>query len=322
MYAQFPYPSPQGRRRKLRELANLLAIFCRETGYCLEGKSVLDAGTGTGHRLIEAAMIFRQTYFTAVDVSEVPLNIARQAAIDAGAHNVSFRQSNILEHANVLGNFDMVLSMGVVHHLLDPAKGVRNLARNLKDDGIMFLYIYGKHGSTERMRRKRIVSLLLQDKTDFHEGINLVKDLGFQSSGYGWNIGFDDEESRNGLIVDAYLNVHETLFDVDDIFNLLRSSGLYGFLVYGVACGEQGRLFDTRLAMDARVAFQTTDPTPYLPSQILQARYQQLCLADKYRLIDLLYQPAGYTLMGFKAGAMDSFAADRIRSNTLLVDDL
>src|SRR5579884_893331 len=97
MYGRFPYPSPVRRRRRLRELANLLAIFCRETGYRLEGKKVLDAGTGTGHRLIEAALMFRHTDFTAVDVSEAPLNIARQVASDAGVDNVSFQQGNVLE---------------------------------------------------------------------------------------------------------------------------------------------------------------------------------------------------------------------------------
>jgi len=319
MYGRFPYPSPVRRRRRLRELANLLAIFCRETGYRLEGKKVLDAGTGTGHRLIEAALMFRHTDFTAVDVSEAPLNIARQVASDAGVDNVSFQQGNVLEAGDSYGTFDMVLSMGVVQILDDPAKGLLNLATSLRDDGVMFLYIYGKHGSTERMRRKKIVSLLLQGETDFQTGIALVKELGFEPPGYGWNVGFNDEASKDSLIVDAYLSVHEKLYDVDDIFELFHSSGLYGFLVYGIVFGEQGRLFDTRLGADAQVALQKTDPAPYLPSPRLQDKYQRLCLADKYRLIDLLYQPAGYTLMGFKAGARDHLTSDRIRANTLLI---
>src|SRR5437879_7397805 len=90
MYERFPYPSPQPQGRKLKELANLLKLFCLETSYDLNGKSVLDAGTGTGHRLIEAAAAFPNTRFTAVDNSETPLAIARQAAVHEGIQNVEF----------------------------------------------------------------------------------------------------------------------------------------------------------------------------------------------------------------------------------------
>src|SRR5436190_22204650 len=151
MYARYPSPSAQPRGRKLKELANLLKLFCLETGYDLGGKAVLDAGTGTGHRLIEAAAAFKNTRFTAVDISETPLAIARRAAVHEGVENVEFRLANLMEDGQTLGAFDVILSMGVIHHLSDPATGIRNLVRNLADDGSLFLYIYGKHGGRERM---------------------------------------------------------------------------------------------------------------------------------------------------------------------------
>jgi len=322
MYGRFPYPSPQPRRRRLTELVNLLKIFCAETRYDLRGKSVLDAGTGTGHRLIEAAAAFPDTKFTAVDVSETPLAIARQTAVNERIPNVEFHLADVMSHENTLGTFDVVLSMGVVHHLSDPAAGVRNLVRHLADDGVLFLYIYGRHGARERMRRKKIVSLLLNGEHSFERGIALVKDLGFDSFEYGWNLNFDDQESRDALIADAYLNVNETLFDAHGIFDLMRPSGLDGFLVYGVTLEKSGALFDTRWPDKNAPALMPTDVSMHLPAEHRE-HYEALPLIRKYCLIDLLFQPNGYTLLGFKEPARRHFRTDsRIEANTLAVQEI
>jgi SAM-dependent methyltransferase len=314
MYTKFPYPSPQATDRQLKELADLLEIFCAETLFDLSGKSVIDAGTGTGHRLVEAADAFSYTRFTAVDISETSLAIARQTAAFKGVRNVEFRRANLMEGNQKFGTFDVVLSMGVIHHLSEPALGLQNLVSNMAEDGILFLYIYGKRGGSERMRRKQIVSLLLNgNHEDFNQGISLIKALGFDSFEYGWNLNFADEESRNALIVDAYLHVNETLYDVDSIFTLMRSSGLSKFLIFGLTLDKYGCLFDTRLE----------NMTNHLRSPLAKEAYSRLSLADKYRCVDLLLQPNGYTLMGFKPGGSKHFArADRIMANALSVSDI
>ena len=325
MYAKFPYPSPQGRAHKLKELRNLLTIFSLENQYNFKGKTVLDAGTGTGHRLVQAAAAFKEARFLAVDVSEPPLRIAREVAAHEGVKNVDFQLFNLMENGTTLGSFDMILSMGVIHHLADPARGLRNLVRNLSEEGIIFLYIYGKHGGHERMRRKQIVSLLRNgDRQDFEPGIRLVKDLGFDSFDYGWNLKVDDEASRNALIVDAYLNVNETLFDADSIFDLMKASGLHGFVIYGLTCDQSGSLFETRLLPEMRGALaNTTNMVARLSTPQLREAYERLPLPDRYRLIDLLFQPNGYTLMGFKAGARRHFALEsRVLANTLTIAGL
>ncbi len=326
MYARFPYPSPQATGRKLKELYNLLKIFEMETGYDFTGKTILDAGTGTGHRLIEAAKAFPNNQFVATDVGPVALSIARQTAAHEGVENIQFRLANLMDDEERLGVFDIVLCMGVVQHLSDPPRGLRNLVRNLADDGIIFVYIYGRHGARERMRRKHIASLLLNDRPDdFDLGIRIVKDLGFDNFDfdYGWNLNFEDDASRDSLIVDAYLNVNDNLYAADEIFNLVRHSGLYGFATYGLALDRQGCLFDTRLQPESRPITEWTDLSSELETPLLRDAYQKLSLADKYRLIDLMYEPAGYTLLGFKENALRHFEADhRIMTNMLKITDL
>ena len=254
-------------------------------------------------------------------MSETPLAVARQAAANEGRENVEFRLADLIVEGGGLGVFDVVLSMGVIHHLSDPAVGLRNLTCNLADDGFLFIYIYGRHGGRERMRRKKIVSLLLNGSHEFSRGITLIKELGFDNFDYGWNLDFDDQESRDALIVDAYLNVNERLFDVDRIFDLMRGSGLDRFLIYGVTLEKNGALFDTRLTKS--MGLMTTDVNARLPSKTAKAAYESLSLLDKYRVFDQLFQPNGYTLMAFREGARRLIPGDgRIEANSLAVAEI
>jgi SAM-dependent methyltransferase len=320
MYTRYPYPAPQGRTRKLKELRNLLSIFTAEHRYDLAGKSVLDAGTGTGQRLVQAALAFKETRFLAVDLSETALDIAREAAEREGVSNVEFKTCNLMDDGATLGRFDVILSMGVVHHLADPAAGLRNLVRNLADDGIIFLYLYGRMGGRERLRRKAIVSLLLNGAgREFERGLRMVKDLGFATFEYGWNLDAEDEDSKNALLVDAYLNVNETQFDADGLMALMRGAGLAGFATYGLTCDQSGLLFDTRPLQDLRgAAASTTNVLAKLPTPELRESYRRLSIRDRYRLVDLLFQPNGYTVLGFREGARRHFAPDsRVLANAI-----
>jgi SAM-dependent methyltransferase len=324
MYAAFPYPSPKGGGQNLKELRSLLTIFAAENRYDFKGKRVLDAGTGTGHRLIEAARVLPNTEFLAVDISETPLEIARRAAAEERVTNVEFRRANLMDNSKPLGAFDVILCMGVLHHLSDPAQGLRHLVRNLAPDGLLFLYIYGAHGGRERMRRKRIVSLLRgRDATDFEHGIRLVKELGFDSFDYGWNLNAADETSRKPLIVDAYLHVNEKLFEAESIFDLMRPSGLYGFATYGLTLAQRGCLFDARYAPAKRAMIETTAIDKHLGTPKLREAYEGLPLQEQYRLLDLLFEPNGYTLIAFPEGGMARFAPEgRVAANTLRIGDL
>jgi methylase of polypeptide subunit release factors len=65
MYRLFPYPIPTSEIRKSDELLNLLRIFELENSYKMEGRRILDAGTGTGHRLLRVASHFKNNRYYA-----------------------------------------------------------------------------------------------------------------------------------------------------------------------------------------------------------------------------------------------------------------
>lgn len=73
----------------------------------------------------------------------------------------------------------------------------------------------------------------------------------------------------------------------------------------------------------ARGAVETTNIAAKLLSLPAQEAYNQLSLPDNYRLIDHLFQPNSYTVMGFKAGALYHFASDsRVLANALTIASL
>jgi 2-polyprenyl-3-methyl-5-hydroxy-6-metoxy-1,4-benzoquinol methylase len=158
MYDEFPYPSRALGTVAFKELRNLLHIFTLETGFDFAGKQILDAGTGTGHRLAMAAESLPNARFTAVDLSGNALAIARS---HPSLQRARFEQANLAEDLAHLGTFDVILRMGVLHHLASPLQGLKNLVGRLNDRGIIFLYVYGARGAAERMRRKESVRTLL-----------------------------------------------------------------------------------------------------------------------------------------------------------------
>jgi SAM-dependent methyltransferase len=321
MYDLFPYPNPEKGTKALEELSNLLAFFSQETGYDFRGKTVLDAGTGTGQRLLEAAASLKETTFLAIDVSGRPLAIAREVAREAGVENVRFRRADLMDTSAHLGRFDVILCMGVLNQLADPQRGMRNLVRSLAPNGMLFFYIHGSLGSHERMRRKRIVSTLLGNSArDFDRGIEMVNDLGFDSLCYGWNLNTEDERTKESVCVHSYLNAHESLFDADGLFRLVKASGLGAFMTYRITVGHTDLLFETRLNAPRETILRRTEVAQKLSTPLLSNAYERLSLRDRYRLIDLIYQPNGYLVVGMKAGSEKLFDHNgRVWHNTVRV---
>lgn len=322
MYEQYPYPSKEAGIPRLAELYNLLQFFAKETGYDFKNKRVLDAGTGTGHRLVEAARSMPQTEFVAIDITEASLQTARSLAQSKGAVNVTFKNANILEDLAPLGKFDIVMCMGVLHHLSNPEAGLKNLVKQLSDDGILFLYLYGELGGRERMRRKTMVSLLNGGPENFERGLQLIKDLKFDSFEYGWNLPVDDLQVRDGLLVDAYLHVNEKLYTSTSINELLAGSGLNQSAIYGITTGQCGYLYDSEPNGSCSLRVPKTDPSTWLNTPLLQQQYQCLSLAQRMQLLDLWYEPNGYTVTAWKGRALNELSgAGRLIRNAFPIAD-
>jgi SAM-dependent methyltransferase len=97
----------------------------------------LDMGCGSGRWAMLAAPLVEE--LVAADASPEALQIARQ---NVKARNVSFVESSPEDLAFPDGHFDLIFSLGVLHHLPDTAGAIRSLVRKLCPSGILLLYLY------------------------------------------------------------------------------------------------------------------------------------------------------------------------------------
>ena len=178
MYKKYPYPFPSSKIKNVNELLNLFKLFSLENNFDFNNKNILDAGSGTGHRIINVAKYYDKSNFLGIDFSENSIKFAKKIAKTNKISNIEFKKVNLLQKIKFQKKFNVILSMGVLHHLSDPTKGLENILSVLEKNGILFLYLYGKLGGHERMIKKQIVKTLLNNKNNYEDGIKIIKLLG------------------------------------------------------------------------------------------------------------------------------------------------
>jgi len=143
-----------------------LARFERLAGL----RDLLIAGCGTGQRSIAMAQKFGGANMLAVDLSLASLGYARRKSEALGLA-IEYAQADILELGKTGRRFDLIESLGVLHHLADPWAGWRALLSLLRPGGFMLLGLYsetarrpvmaarariaGREDSAEKIRRFR-----------------------------------------------------------------------------------------------------------------------------------------------------------------------
>ena len=118
------------------------------TAESFRGKKVLDAGCGMGRHAYYAAQYGAEVW--AVDISdavEVAAKNNRETGvriIQADLNYLPFREES----------FDLVYSMGVLHHLPDPKRAFQNLLRFVRPGGEFRMFLYW---APERQPLKRLL---------------------------------------------------------------------------------------------------------------------------------------------------------------------
>lgn len=105
---------------------------------------LLVAGCGTGQESADLARQFPDARVLAVDLSLASLCYARRKTRALGLANVEYAQADILELASLGRTFDVISSVGVLHHLADPLAGWRALAGCLRPGGFMQVGLYSE----------------------------------------------------------------------------------------------------------------------------------------------------------------------------------
>lgn len=187
---------------------------------------ILIAGCGTFQAALIAFMN-RAAKVVAIDVSSSALSHEQYLKDKHGLHNLELRLLPIEEVSALGGDFDLIVSSGVLHHMADPLAGLRALGECLRRDGALGVMLYAKYG--------RFGVELLE---------SVFRDLGFAQDEVSVELVKEaiallpaDHPVRNyfkrgrdllddGALVDTFLHSRQRSYTVAECLDLVSAAGL------------------------------------------------------------------------------------------------
>lgn len=192
---------------------------------------ILDAGCGSGVSTEYLVHLNPQAQVVGIDISEGTLAVAKERCQRSKADRVQFRQLSLYDAGQIEGEFDLINSVGVLHHLEDPIRGIQALAKKLAPGGLMHIFVYGELGRWEISLMQRAIALLQNDKGDYRDGVEVGRKL-FASLPESNRIvkrekeRWSMENQRDECFADMYVHPHEIDYNIETLFELIDASGL------------------------------------------------------------------------------------------------
>lgn len=160
-YEENPYPRwesydelpPKSLQAVLQELFPQEAL-----GSLPSAPKILVAGCGTGHDAIQTARLIQNSTVLAIDLSVNSLAYAKRMAAELGVSNISFMAADILDLASLGQTFDLIQSIGVLHHMEHPFEGWRTLSQMLSPNGLMNIGLYSKIGRQDAAAARALIA--------------------------------------------------------------------------------------------------------------------------------------------------------------------
>lgn len=193
---------------------------------------VLDAGCGTGVGTEYLVHLNPEAEVVGIDLSERAIATAAERCRRSGAERVEFHQLSLYDVDQLPGEFDWINCVGVLHHLPDPQRGIRALARKLKPGGIFHIFVYAAFGRWEIAQMQRAIALLQGEKRgDYRDGVAVGRQLFAELPDSNrlkrreqerWAL----ENQRDECFADMYVHPQEIDYTIDTLFELIEASRL------------------------------------------------------------------------------------------------
>lgn len=186
---------------------------------------VLVAGAGTGQHPLTTATTFRDATVTAVDLSRRSLaRAARWAAREGLSGRVRFLHGDLLELDDLGRTFDVVESVGVLHHLEDPALGLAALVRRARPGGLLRLGLYHTGSRADVVAARALTSDLPRTRAGLLEMRERLRRLpaDHPARAVVWSPDFPSPSGMRDLVAHAC----ERTYTVDEAWDLWEEAGL------------------------------------------------------------------------------------------------
>jgi SAM-dependent methyltransferase len=181
-YEALPYPPRDPRDEAIRLITGTPSHILEINHYLFSGRlnftrpfRALVAGGGTGDACIMLAQQLSDRRCPAevhyLDISTASRQICEGRAKARSLRNIHFHTGSLLDLPSMpIGQFDYIDCTGVLHHLPDPAAGMRALASVLQPEGGIGVMLYGEYGRSgvyplqELLRTLAPLSMALEDR--------------------------------------------------------------------------------------------------------------------------------------------------------------
>lgn len=240
-YEAYPYPERHPEDEKQRLLIGTPSHL-REIDYWIFGARrpqsqfmrVLIAGCGTGDGAIMVAQQLargRPGEVVCIDRSATALNIAKKRAEYRGLQNIRFIQASLTDlRALELGLFDYIDCCGVLHHLPDPHKTLKDLAQLLAPQGGIGLMVYAPYGRTGVYMVQDALMRLAPLEEAPPQRLEIAKRVMRHLPATAWlhqNGNFGDHLSGGDAgLYDLLLNPRDRSYTVEALYDLIENAGL------------------------------------------------------------------------------------------------
>lgn len=320
MYARYPYPSPVVAGGLAFDIANLFSLLC--TSDALAGRKVLDAGCGTGQRVVGFAHRNPDAQVHGIDFAEPALKVAAELAGMHAVRNVTFSRRDLLQ-LEMNETFDFIITTGVIHHLQDPRRGLHNLCRHLSDDGVICMWVYHPFGEMDRLLGRELLQTLWgDDRSDFAKGQRYMEQLQLrlERGRYGQGAAQESRRAQLSADADAYMHPIVNAYRFDEAMAMFRDSGVEWVAVNGLNTPDAMKLIDLGgVEEDGREFCLRSEDL--FPSEELRDRFEMLPRMDRLKAIELMMKPTGFTVMAGRGASLDRLMP-RVAGNALPVDAL
>ena len=195
----------------------------------------LIAGGGTGDATMMLAQQMardgRSGSVTWLDRSSASLKIAQARAGVRKLTNIVWEQRSLLDLADAgLGPFDYIDCCGVLHHLPDPAAGLRSLTSVLAPDGGIGLMVYAPHGRTGVYMIQDALRMLAPAEQAPAERLDVARRTMRHLPETAWlrlnNNVRDQSAGGDAGLYDLLLNPRDRAYTVPELNALLAEAGL------------------------------------------------------------------------------------------------
>ena len=206
--------------------------FCTGQKPAKENIRILDAGCGSGVSTEYLVHLNPEATVVGIDLSEGTLAVAKERCKRSGATRVEFHHLSLFDADQLEGEFDLINSVGVLHHTSDPIRGIQALANKLAPGGLLHIFVYGELGRWEIRLMQEAIALLQGDKRgDYVDGVKIGRELFAnlpetnalsRREKERWSM----ENTQDACFADMYVHPQEIDYNVNTLFELIDASGL------------------------------------------------------------------------------------------------